>query len=91
LVLSPHGRLQRIIALPGYAGVTGIFATHDALFYRYESFGIPPTVHAIRDSTLDDRVWIESAPSDNRIRVLSDWVTAPDGTRIPVYIATESE
>ncbi|MCY0898900.1 MAG: prolyl oligopeptidase family serine peptidase [Firmicutes bacterium] len=91
LALSPQGRLQRVIALPGYAGVTGIFATHDALFYRYESFGIPPTVHAIRDTTLDDRVWMESAPADNRIRVLRDWATAPDGTRIPVYIAMGSD
>jgi len=89
-VHGTDGRLVREVPLPTLgtvAGMKGRFAS-DEVFFSFESFHVPPTIHRLDLSTGASSVWFRTAvPVDEAaFEVRQASVTSKDGTRVPVFL-----
>lgn len=82
------GAPLKTLDLPPHSTVTGLSAIKDTLYYRYESFSVPPTLGYEGVGDVD---WAPTRTPDGWLVTTQEWAPSTDGTLIPVFVAHRSE
>lgn len=83
------GRLIRQVQLPTIGWAEVVAAEHDALFYRFTSFTVPPTFYRLDLATGRQSIWFrQQAPGfdPERTETRQVWFRSRDGTKVPMFV-----
>lgn len=85
------GTLLKVMDMPDFASIVGISSSDNTLYWAFEGFNRPRSIHCVKDVGQPSEVWAQAGEPVDLVQISREWAVSADGTRIPVFVAHPSD